>query len=63
MFAVYCPRHDSEVLLGLSRIKRMVNIQPGVIAVELVCHDGEVLTVLTGARMKKERRVEPKAAA
>ncbi|WP_199432838.1 hypothetical protein [Qaidamihabitans albus] len=51
MFAVYCPEHDAEVLLSQRRVKRLVNVEPGVIAVELVCYDGQLLTVLTGARV------------
>lgn len=49
MFNVYCPRHGHEVLLGFRRLRRVVNIKPGVIVVELLCHDGEVLRLVTGS--------------
>ncbi|SNR52581.1 hypothetical protein SAMN06265360_108177 [Haloechinothrix alba] len=51
MFTVYCPRHQANVLLGFRRIRRVINVSPGVIAVQLVCHDGAVLELLTGSRV------------
>lgn len=54
MFTVYCPRHGSKVLLGLSSLRRMINLEPGVILLEFTCYDGEVLRLLTGARVPGE---------
>ena len=51
MYLVYCPRHGRRVLLGLSRIRRLVNLSPGVIAVELQCYDGELLLLLAGSQV------------
>lgn len=59
MFTVYCPRHGSEVLLGLSRLRRMVNLESGVILLEFTCYDGEVVGLLTGARVPGEWSVPP----
>lgn len=59
MFTVYCPRHGSEVLLGLSRLRRMINLEPGVILMEFTCYDGEVVGMLTGARVPGELSVPP----
>ncbi|WP_157361966.1 hypothetical protein [Haloechinothrix halophila] len=59
MFTVYCPRHGSEVLLGLSRLRRMVNLESGVILMEFTCYDGEVVGLLTGARVPHEQSVPP----
>ncbi|MGH3466884.1 MAG: hypothetical protein ACRDQF_04010 [Thermocrispum sp.] len=56
MFKVYCPQHGSDVLLGLRRIKRVVNVEPGVIEVELICYDGQVLTLVTGSRATEAGR-------
>ena len=46
-FAVYCHRHCG-VPLGLSRIPDVASLARGVLAVELECHHGKHLTVLTG---------------
>lgn len=59
MFPVYCPQHDSTVLLGLSRMRRMVNLEPGVILLEFTCYDGEVVGLLTGSRVPGEVSVTP----
>lgn len=50
MFKIYCPRHGSDVLLGFSRVQKMINVRPGVIVVELRCYDGEVIRMVTGSR-------------
>jgi hypothetical protein len=42
MFRVYCPSHQSNVLLGPRRIRGLANTR-GVIIVELECYDGELL--------------------
>ena len=47
MFVAFCPLHDCEVLLGLSRIRNLANLAPGVLALELECYDGQRLAVLT----------------
>lgn len=62
MFTVYCPQHGSKVLLGLSRLRRMINLEPGVILLEFTCYDGEVVQLLTGARVSGEISVsEPRS--
>ncbi len=54
MFPVYCPRHGSTVLLGMSSMRRMVNVEPGVILLEFTCYDGEVVRLLTGRHVPGE---------
>jgi hypothetical protein len=49
MFAVHCPRHRSEVLLGPSRVRSVANLD-GLIVIELECHDGERVRHYTGRR-------------
>jgi hypothetical protein len=49
MLALYCPRHGHEVLLGASRLIRLVNLGHGLILTEARCYDGELLTAITGA--------------
>lgn len=55
MFVVHCPQHGGKVLLGLSRIRRMVNLR-GLIVVELECHDGARILHVTGRRAHELRR-------
>lgn len=55
MFAVHCPRHGGTVLLGPRQVTAIRNLDDGVIAVELRCHDGEPLLLLTGARVSGRR--------
>jgi hypothetical protein len=50
MFAAYCPKDGSRVLLGLSRIRGVTN-HDGVIDVELECYDGERIHYYTGKRL------------
>jgi hypothetical protein len=47
----YCPLHGCQVLLGLTCIRRLANLAPGVFALELECYDGQQLVVLTGKRV------------
>jgi hypothetical protein len=44
----YCPLHGCQVLLGLTGVRRLTNLAPGVLALELECYDGQQLVVLTG---------------
>ena len=55
MFAAFCPEHGCDVLLGLSRIRVVTNLDTGVLAVELECYDGQRLVVLTGSRVNGGR--------
>jgi hypothetical protein len=48
MFLVYCPECRRRVLCGADRVRAVHNLAPGVIAVELTCHRGHPVTVLTG---------------
>ncbi len=50
MFAAYCPKEGSRVLLGLSRIRGVTN-DDGMIVVELECYDGERVRHYTGKRL------------
>ena len=54
MFAAYCPRHGSEVLLTERRIRRLTNTDQGIV-VELECYDGERLVIRTGRRARQDR--------
>ena len=47
MFAAYCPRHRSNVLLSNNQIRSLSNVE-GSILVELECDDGERITLVTG---------------
>ena len=49
MFLVHCPGHRTDVLLGLRRVRGVVNVR-GLIVVELECHDGERILHVTGRR-------------
>jgi len=51
MFLVFCPVHDREVLLGMNRVRNLANVAEGVIALELECHDGQRIALLTGQRL------------
>ncbi|MPY77989.1 MAG: hypothetical protein GEV04_05720 [Actinophytocola sp.] len=61
MFPVYCPRHGSTVLLGLSHMRRMINVKPGVILLEFTCYDGEVVRLLTGSGVPGEVTLPPRS--
>lgn len=50
MFALFCPQHGHQVLLGLDRLIRLVNLDDGVIMIEARCYDGEPLVGVTGQR-------------
>jgi len=49
MFAVYCPTHQAEVVLGPSLVRRVTNVD-GLIAIELECSEGERVFYYTGRR-------------
>lgn len=53
MFAVFCPRHGTPVLLDVRAITGMTTLADGVIAVQLRCYDGEELVLLAGARVAR----------
>lgn len=53
MLVAFCPAHGRNVLLSVSCIRHLVNLAPGVIAVELECYDGERLVVLTGTQTSR----------
>lgn len=55
MFLAYCPRHDSDVLLGYRAIRDLVNVAPGVIVLQAECYDGTPVQVVTGARAAEFR--------
>jgi hypothetical protein len=59
MFSVYCPRHGANVLLGFRRLVHVVNVAPGVIALQFRCYDGEVVELLTGARVGAAGEASP----
>jgi hypothetical protein len=52
MFSVHCPRHGSRVLLSERRIRAMDNTPDGIV-VELECHDGARLRIVTGRRAEQ----------
>jgi len=52
VFVVFCPLHDCEVLLSLSRVRHLANLAPGVLALELECYDGQRLALLTGKQVE-----------
>ena len=54
MFAVYCPRHRSQVLLGHSSIQSVVNTRDGVV-MHWECYCGAVGTMRTGRRSARAR--------
>jgi hypothetical protein len=54
MFAVYCPRHRSQVLLGPRSIQSLVNTPDGVV-MQWECHCGAVGTMRTGRRPARVR--------
>lgn len=47
MVSAYCPRHGSRVLLTERQIRAMHNTDSGIV-MELECHDGERIFVVTG---------------
>jgi hypothetical protein len=49
MFSVHCPRHGSRVLLSERRIRDLHNTPDGIV-VELECHDGARIRLVTGRR-------------
>ena len=49
MFSIYCPRHGSEVLVGSSRIRRMVNTEHGIL-LDVECYCGQHVVGATGRR-------------
>jgi hypothetical protein len=48
MWRVYCTDCDESVLLDCSQLTNVVNLEPGVIAVEMRCTRGHPIPVLTG---------------
>ena len=54
MFSVYCPRHQSEVLLGYRGIERVVNADDG-IHVHWKCFCGERGSTHTGVPPRQAR--------
>jgi hypothetical protein len=52
VFNVYCPTHRAQVLLGLSRIRALTNVN-GLIVIDLECDDGEQLRHYTGRRYRE----------
>ncbi|WP_219413226.1 hypothetical protein [Pseudonocardia nigra] len=53
MFLVHCPRHGSRVLLSERRIRALHNTPEGIV-VEVECHDGERIRVVTGRHRRSE---------
>ena len=47
MFAVYCPRHGTRVLLSERRIRAVHNTGGGIV-LEVECHDGQRIQLVTG---------------
>jgi hypothetical protein len=48
VFRVFCPRCVAWVLLDVSRVRRVTNLETGVMVVELECYDGETILTVTG---------------
>jgi hypothetical protein len=55
VFQIYCPAHGANVLLGLSRIQSVTNID-GLIVMELECDDGERLRHYSGRRFHESKQ-------
>lgn len=47
MLVVHCPRHGAQVLLSERRIRALRNTPRGIV-LEVECHDGERIVLVTG---------------
>jgi len=54
MGRVYCGDCGEVVLLDCSQLASVVNLEPGVIAVEVRCTRGHLIPVLTGHAMGEQ---------
>ena len=54
MFVAFCPLHGCDVLLGPRRLRSLVTLASGVLAVKLQCYDGTTLLVLTGTQVTSQ---------
>ncbi|HXV93538.1 MAG TPA: hypothetical protein VD813_09595 [Pseudonocardia sp.] len=52
MLTVHCPRHGSRVLLSERRIRAVHNTPDGIV-LDVECHDGERILVVTGRRVEE----------
>jgi hypothetical protein len=50
MVTAYCPRHRARVLLSERRIRAVHNTADGVV-LEVECHDGERILLVTGRQV------------
>jgi len=62
VFTAYCPDHGCHVLLGFSQLRQLTNLRPGVIALELECHEGHPLLILTGQAVTAKLPTRPAGA-
>jgi hypothetical protein len=54
MWRVYCSDCGEVALLDCSQLTSVVNLEPGVIAVEVRCTRGHLIPVLTGHAMGEQ---------
>jgi hypothetical protein len=54
MWRVYCSDCEEVVLLDSSQLASVVNLEPGVIAVEVWCTRGHLVPMLTGHAMGEQ---------
>jgi hypothetical protein len=54
MWRVYCSDCGEVVLLDCSQLTSVVNLEPGVIAVEVRCTRGHLIPMLTGHAMGEQ---------
>jgi hypothetical protein len=47
MLTAYCPRHEARVILSERHIRALHNTPDGVV-IEVECHDGERIMLVTG---------------
>lgn len=60
MWRVYCTDCAEPTLVDCSQVTSVVNLAPGVIAVEVRCTRGHIVPVLTG-RAVQERTWKPRS--
>jgi hypothetical protein len=53
MWMVECPRCQRRRLYGADRVRAVWNVASGLIAVQLACTCGEVVSLLTGRRLSE----------
>lgn len=59
MWRVYCTDCDQVVLLDCAQLTSVVNLEPGVIAVEMRCTRGHRIPVLTGRAVGERAWTQP----